>query len=359
MLQVAARPNDVDADWLTSVLRRARVLRGRQRIEGFEYERVGNGLMSDSFRFQLHYSGDLADCPKTVVGKFAAVDPTSKETAAKYGVYKSEIGFYRTLAPTVDVRVPRCYFAEIDVATQNFTLLMEDQAPARVVDQIDGCAVEDCATAIREAARLHGPRWADASVAEIDWMKQRLAFNMQFIAALPGLVNGFVERYRGNLEAEYIRMVHRLLPVYPEVLMDMRSPRTVVHGDFRLDNMLFDVKNQARSVTILDWGTVSFACGACDIAYFIGGSLGPDARRVHQRDLVRIYFDELGRYDLGNYAWENCWRDYRRFPFLGLFTGVCAPMMVERTERSDALFLQMVRKYADQIGELDSFSFWE
>ena len=39
----------------------------------------------------------------------------------------------------------------------------------------------------------------------------------------------------------------------------------LIHGDFRLDNMLFDVKGAAEPIAVLDWQTVALGNGLTDI----------------------------------------------------------------------------------------------
>ena len=57
----------------------------------------------------------------------------------------------------------------------------------------------------------------------------------------------------------------------------------LMHGDYRLDNMLFD-PDRTR-VTVVDWrrwASVSLA----DLAYFTATSLDPDVRPQIEKDLV-------------------------------------------------------------------------
>ena len=59
---------------------------------------------------------------------------------------------------------------------------------------------------------------------------------------------------------------------------------TVVHNDFRLDNMLFSDAADRAPLTVVDWQTVGLGRGPGDIAYFLGSSF-PDAatrRGAHQ-----------------------------------------------------------------------------
>ncbi|RRC07793.1 hypothetical protein EIA17_25600, partial [Escherichia coli] len=89
----------------------------------------------------------------------------SRRSGSAHTLYIREVAFYRELAATVAIHTPRPILAEIDPATDDFTLILEDLAPARPGDQLAGCAIEDCLTAMREAAALHAPRWNDPTLA--------------------------------------------------------------------------------------------------------------------------------------------------------------------------------------------------
>ncbi|MGE4322771.1 MAG: phosphotransferase [Sphingobium sp.] len=358
-MRIAEKPHDIDAAWMTQALGGEHGILNGARVTDVSFRGVGHGMMSDSFRFDLTYDRSDPALPATVVGKFAAADPTSKATATNYQIYRTEVGFYRDVAPTLLANVPQPYYVGLDEQTDYFTIIMRDLAPARAIDQMAGCSLEDAEAAIREVAKLHGSRWDDPTLADLPWLAHKAkVINQQMIQALPDLFNGFLDRYRDMLEPEYQAYVRRLLPIYPKILTDQNGPQTVQHGDYRLDNLLFDVGG-AGNVHILDWGTVAHASGLTDVSYFIGASLNEQQRADHERDLVRIYYDTLSGLPIGDYSWDDCWRDYRRFCFLGISTGIVAPMMVERSDRADRLFLDMVRNYSRQIEVLDSFSFWE
>lgn len=356
---VARTPSDADGPWLGEVLRRAKLMGNAHEIHLASYARVGNGMMSDTFRFSLEHR-DRAASVTTLVGKFAAANATSRSTAVKLGLYATEINFYRHLAHTVDVRTPKIWYAEIDEATHDFTLIMEDQAPARAVDQLHGCSLEDCESALRELARLHGPRWNDPALARIAWFRDRLTLVRELVdTGFADMVAGFLDRYGSLINKDCVPVIDRFSKAWPLVLRDTRSPRTIAHTDFRPDNLLFDVHGERGSVVVLDWAGILNTSGLLDVAYFIGSALTSEQRRSHERDLVKVYFSELSKYPLAGYDFDACWLDYRRFPFFGLYTGVSAALMVERSERSDALFVQMVHKFCDQVLTLDSLPLWE
>jgi hypothetical protein len=356
-LTIAARPQDVDAAWLTTALRRAGVL-GQAKVASVTARAVGNGLVGDSFRFALTYEGDATGAPASVVGKFAAMDPASKASGVSLGLYAREVAFYRELAATVKISTPRAFVAEIDPASQDFVLLFEDLTPARQGDQLTGCSLEDAQTALTEAAALHGPRWGDPALLSLDWLGSRAAADAAVLGMLPGVLTAFQDRYAGVLEPEFMLVCEQLPAVMSHLRADGSAPATVQHGDFRLDNILFDVQGGRRPMATLDWQTVGVGPGLVDVAYFLSASLPHDVRRDHEADLVRGYHAALIGHGVRDYDWEACWRDYRRFAVHGVFMAVFSAIAVERTDRGDAMFMTMARGACAQALDHDTFGFW-
>jgi len=151
-----AKPELVDAAWLTQILRRNGLLRSAH-VAGVESRTVGAGMLGDSVRFSLTYDRDEG-APASVVCKFPASDPTSRATGTDFGLYLSEVRFYQGINRTVSVRTPVCYYADFDAATGDFVLILEDMAPARAGNQLTGCTVADAEQVMIQAAALHGPR---------------------------------------------------------------------------------------------------------------------------------------------------------------------------------------------------------
>lgn len=355
---IPAGPSAIDAGWMTQALRSAGVLEGDARVTALAATPVGNGLVGDSFRFSLAYEGAPADAPTTVVGKFPAADPASRGSGAALGLYLREVSFYRELAHTVGIITPRPFYAEIDPATSDFTLIFEDLGPARPGDQLAGCSLEDAETAMLEAAALHAPWWGDARLMEFPWLRLGEATAPQIQAMLPAVVGAYKDRYQGQLEAEYVDLVDRLPAAVVAMQAERSVPMTVQHGDFRLDNILFDIQGGKRRMGTLDWQTVTLGAGLTDVAYFLSAGVPPDVRRTHERELVGRYHAELTRLGVTGYDLDACWRDYRRFAVHGVLMGVFSAMAVERTERGDALFLAMTRGACAQALDHGTFGMW-
>lgn len=66
---------------------------------------------------------------------------------------------------------------------------------------------------------------------------------------------------------------------------------SLLHGDYRLDNLLFDPER--TRVTVVDWQTLTVGLPARDLAYFTGTSLVPELRADAEQGLVVDYHREL------------------------------------------------------------------
>lgn len=350
-VDLVASPEHVTPEWLTEVLRSAGAL-GAGRVTSVEATPVGTGQVGDSFRFTLGYEG--GDGPPTLVGKFPAVDATSRQAAATTRTYEVETRFYQQLRDRVDITTPTPYVALLDVDANDFVLLMNDLAPAVQGDQLAGCDADAAALAMREIARLHGPVWDDATLADLDWLDRSTdegrAFYVQLMATL---YPGFLDRYGDRIDAAVVDAGNRLMERLPRYLAPRPGPRTAAHGDFRLDNMLF--APDGSSVTTVDWQTVALAPGVTDVSYFLGTSLDPELRAGREQDLVREYHDSL-RAGGVDHPFEQVWADYRRYAFSGFLMAVLASMIVGQTDRGDEMFMAMANRSGRMAVELDTLA---
>src|SRR6185437_10918589 len=80
------------------------------------------------------------------------------------------VRFYQQLAPTARISTPRCWFTDVDEASHDFVLIMEDLAPAAVGDQLRGVSLEQARAVIVEAAKLHASHWADDGLDALPWV---------------------------------------------------------------------------------------------------------------------------------------------------------------------------------------------
>lgn len=353
-LPIASTVEALTTGWLTEALRAGGSLDQVGTVVGVDATAIGTGQMCDSLRLRLRYGSGVAG-PPSIVAKLPAADPTSRATARSLRSYELEVRFYQQLAGDLPIRTPRCLYADIDVDEADFVLLLEDMAPARQGDQLAGCTPDEAAVAVAELPNLHAPRWGDPALASIEWLHRDPEARQAFMAELlPVLHTGFRERYQEWLDDEVGQACDALFGRLGVHLGARRGPGTIVHGDYRLDNLLFGGLGGGVPVAVVDWQTVGTGSAMDDVAYFLGGGLLPEDRRTSERALVREYLERLRAAGVEGYGWDDCWEDYRRGTWGGLLMAVAASMLVERTERGDEMFLTMARRAARHAIDLDA-----
>ena len=154
----------------------------------------------------------------------------------------------------------------------------------------------------------------------------------------------FRERYADSLEPEFMAICDAFAEINTVWTQahDEASVQCLLHGDFRLDNMLFDIRGGSEPIAILDWQTVATGKAMTDIGYFLGCGIGDALRREHEGELLDLYCAEMTRRGVA-LSREEIWHDYRVGALHGLSTAVFSAAFVERTERGDANFLSMAR----------------
>jgi hypothetical protein len=349
---VVGGPTAVTPTWLTEVLRADGVIGEASTVTALKAQSIGTGQVGDNVRFEIDYEGPAG--PGSVVCKFGSSDPASAAAGVSMHLYETEVAFYNELAGTVDVARPHCYFAAVTPGTADAVLVMEDLAPAVQGDQISGCSVEEAQRAVDEAARLHGPRWGDPSLAEMAWLaREGQGGGLEMM--VPFVWDSYVERYEAAVLPVTRDAAKAMADLGPLLSGRPGAPRCPTHYDFRLDNMLFGAGGGGKPIAVVDWQTVQLASGPRDVAYFLGNAFEPEVRRGCERDLVARYHRALVEdYGVADYPFDECWADYVSFSYSSMAMAVFASMVVGRTDRGDAMFMAMANRSAQMAADLDA-----
>lgn len=344
----------VTAEWMTQALTAAGRLAGA-RVVGVRHEPCGTGQLGDSFRFTMTYEPAGAG-PATLVGKFASKDATSREFGRSSGYYRTEIGFYRKLAPGLSMSIPTPVHAALADNDTDFVLLMEDLAPARQVDQLIGCNADESARVMEQAAALHAATWHDRDLAQQDWLHGPVGIFTHVSDHFAGLLETFPQLYGDLVPEADLKEAARLVDHTDAWKQIFSDPQCLWHSDLRADNVLFDACGDTRPVVVLDWQGVGFGRGSIDVAYWLGTSMAVEDRRKHERDLVTHYHRALVGHGVSGYSAAQCWDDYRIHAIHGLQVGVFGLGAVKRTPRGDTMWKSWIERTAQQVRDLDSFS---
>ncbi|GFG54944.1 aminoglycoside phosphotransferase [Mycolicibacterium agri] len=314
---------------------------------------IGTGQTGATYRVRARYRG-ATELPETFAVKLSAQDDAVRERVALG--YRSEVEYYARVADRMSIPVPSCFYSEISDDGADFVLVLADMAPAVQGDQIAGCSAAEAALAVEALAGLHGPSWCDPQWMALSGIVMPKPGDDAAAAGLGEIsqmaANILIDKLGDDISAEDRETLITAMGLVTPWLMAEPGRYALMHGDYRLDNMLFDPDH--TRVTVVDWQTVGIGLPGRDLAYFTATSLDPDVRAQVERDLVSRYHRALLGYGVTDYDFETCWRDYR----LGV---VQAPLLTglgfafaASTERGDEMMLTMLRRGCRAIRELDT-----
>jgi aminoglycoside phosphotransferase (APT) family kinase protein len=130
--------------------------------------------------------------------------------------------------------------------------------------------------------------------------------------------------------------VHQLLDRFAAM------PTTIVHFDYRLDNLFFGPNDD---VWMIDFQACSKGGGAFDLGYFISQSVPVDIRKQEEESLLRTYHSELVARGVDDYSLAQLTEDYR----VGVLYGWIIPVYAVGTldsssERAMALWTEVIKR---------------
>jgi hypothetical protein len=353
-------PQDLTTGWLTAALRKggaistASVTNAKLRIIG-----EGAGFMGQLAQVTLTYDRVEVGAPKTLIAKLPAAAPENRDVAMFFRFYEREVNFYDQIAEQVELRTPRRYYGAFEPETGDYVLLLEDLAPAVVGDQLAGCKVEQARLALGELAKFHATWWNSPELEQLDWMPGYEAD--WYIAAVEGgyaqAWEPFVEFTKDYLTPELADVCRRYGRSIPKIMTTVGKelPRTIVHGDYRLDNLFFGAPGAGSRLAVIDWQISTKGGGIFDVAYFVSGTLPEAERRATERDLVRLYHDTLVERGVKDYSFEQCWEDYRLSTlFLLTYSVIALGSLDHANQRGVDLFTQISKRTLAAITDLKS-----
>ena len=190
---------------------------------------------------------------------------------------------------------------------RRYILVIEDIADARPPTQMLGGSLDDARRSLEVLARFHAANWmrSDATahyphifpvdtvprVGQASYVRNRDEFVDRFG---PVLRDGMLER----LDAIQERV--------PEICSSLAAePWTLLHGDYRLDNVLF---RPSGEMVVLDFQGLGSGRPAVDVAYFITTALTAE-HREEEEPLLRTYHDALVAAGVSSYSFDELVRD--------------------------------------------------
>ncbi len=358
-ISIPANPAAVTTEWLTEVLHRSGALPETSSVASIELEPLGAGVgvMGELARIRIAYAGDRGTAPASVIVKSPSPYEENRAQGVGLGMYEAEIRFMKELDAHTKVRTPRVFLADIVSGTAEFVVVMEDLGHLVMGDQVEGVTVDMARDAVIAMADLHAGWWDRVQTPDMEWVPSVVHARIEGLAQMwPTLWLGFNAKFayslpQGGAEAGELISQH-----YWRVMNRIAEwPWTLLHQDYRVDNLFFDADNRDEPVVVIDWQGIGRGPGIYDLCYFLGGSLTIDDRRANERDLVEAYHARLVERGINDYPLEVLWHDYR----FGHLTSCSTAVLVGATfdlanERGKALVETLASRHFQAVVDLGS-----
>ncbi len=286
--------DDLTPAWLTVAL--AGLLDGGS-VTGVRADDIGTGVGVFGIIARLHltYEGAPATAPATVIAKLPTGAEANRNVGMALGLYARENNFYDTISHSVPFPVPTCHVSLSDPGAGAFLLIMEDLGHLEAGDQLAGITPARAASIIDALAGFHATWWEAPALDELDWLP--LQNDPVYLAAVPPIVTAGVAalpalasdlpegslELASRLDASFVSIIHKCAA----------GPRTLVHGDARLDNLFFTPGT--NDFTLIDW-QLSLRCrGVYDVVWLLATSMDVDVQNEHAESLLVRYHHALER----------------------------------------------------------------
>jgi hypothetical protein len=316
ILAIPASPEEITATWLTAALRSTGIITSAT-VTSFDTKVIGegSGFMGQLARVKLNYDAAEAGAPGSLIAKFPAVSAAGREIGNLFDFYRREIKFYEEIAHEVELSTPRRYYSASNLETGEHILLLEDLHPARVGDSAEGCTLAEAELAIRNIAKFHATWWESARLEEFaDWMPifdapvHQSAQNSYQQAWAPFIEN-FGDRMTPAMRKTAEQIAQNVIKLQSSIA---DRPHTIIHGDYRSDNLFFGTAAGGAPFSVADWQIACRGRGIFDVAYLLCGGLDAELRAANEERLVRLYHDTLVENGVHGYGFDQCWTEYRR-----------------------------------------------
>lgn len=351
--KIPRRLEEITVPWLDQALKSRGVIKDSSVIN-VTSEQIGSdrGYMGILGRLKIDYDKPEEGVPRTMIAKLPTDVRKNRVMGDSLLVYEKEIRAYEELLSSNSLRTPRLYYTDMDkgpspgvvkflirageklprfimplslagfiitalIYNRRYIILMEDLVDLELMSQSEGCPCDEGCRILNSLGRFQAEYWNHPDIQDQHWLvplfEMPRMISMFYDRGIPVLNKHFGE-YVTDEWRELIdwtkkngEEVHRYFST---------RPTTLVHGDFRLDNMFFHP--ETREVTVIDWQTPYRGPGVADVAYFISGSVGGEITPDVTLELLTAYHQGLVEGGVSDYTFDECMYDYQHARILGM-----------------------------------------
>ncbi len=335
---------DITAEWLTGALTKSGVLKNNSvRTLNRKTLGEGKGYAGTLARLSIEYEPPDDTLPSTMIAKIPTQVPKSKMFTEALWNYERENRVYEEILPHLPLRTPQCYYSDFDrgkgekwmnkvyrryaslpqslvglyfiyAAFRNlrlkrrYILLLEDISHLEQITQLEGCSFEDAKMVMKPLGIAHASLWESPQLGKY-WLKDHGDFSnlVSFLSNRwpPVVKKTHPGKISQKMQAvfDWLKKNNHQLDAYTKT-----RPHTLIHTDYRLDNLFFDREN--NEIVVLDWQSCSPGMGVFDPCFFLVNNCRSPLSKEQADELITIYHQGLVEGGVTNYSLDECRSDY-------------------------------------------------
>jgi hypothetical protein len=190
--------------------------------------------------------------------------------------------------------------------------VLEDLKAYRAGDQIAGIDADEAKAIIDSYAPLNASFWGRT---DQPLFAETMRIDSNYVDGFVPSVEMTWEPCRELFPHAMTPEVLEALPRFVESLRGLHRmmgerTQTVVHGDVRLDNVMFAQSPDQHPIVLIDWQAIMISNPMQDLAYMLSQSMDTDVRRSCEEDLIAYYRDKVTELGVEGYTLEQARDDY-------------------------------------------------
>jgi len=275
---------------------------------------AGSGNLSLLVKLVVTYERDDENLPKTMIAKIPTNFASARDIGNQLNAYERETRFYIDIADKIPMRTPKLIYGAVDKLTDTYILILEDCSRFALIDQIKGLDIKVSELIAVKLADFHAAWWDKRGLSSFTWLPRPRGPNMQSTVNILrttietcGKSHEFINLLpQGGWEA--CRKISERANLLVQSVTD--DNLTIIHSDFRSDNLFLDNSTPADPLVVFDWQMVQISRGVFDLSYLFGASIDTELRRKIEKNIIKMYHERLQHNGVKGYSFDECWADY-------------------------------------------------
>jgi len=316
-------------EWMTSILKNKGYL-SNGKVTKIIKKNTRETLTAGVYFLELKFSNDAQTKP-------ASPEIVVKISKPNDNKGKHEVNYYNFVAEDMNnMPVPICYDAAYSEETSSHIILENISDTHREVSDWGwplSPSKQYCEKAIDCLAELHAFWWDHPKLKDLtkytsvfyNWTMASFNENeiLSWFKDQNKYLKQFLEFLENKISDKRIELFKTVFSLYPQLAYERITKEniTVTHGDAHFYNFFYpkDIANEKLKAYLIDWQFWSLGIGGQDLAYMIGMFLSPEIRTRIEKEFIKRYHNNLVKFGVKNYSWDECWYDYKFVVLLNLY----------------------------------------